>query len=267
MEWYEHSTDLLPTAWCLSYTTALPLICDRHFHYMLEILYLREGSMDVGIGEHHCSLSPGDAVFINSGIIHRTETVSYAAYYDCSIPGYLLNPTLCRVLPDCTLLSAVGEPFANLLSLLEKTVKNPNRQLSDPLSQIMISSLSNAILSAVAMGTDTHMCDRHDDVPLRSIITYLSTHYTDQTLSTETLSALFGYTPRMLSDIFNQSLHIGVKQYIDNLRINDAMHRLVTSTDSIESIADAVGYPSVRSFYRIFSRITGMTPNRYRNRT
>lgn len=268
MESYEHSTDLLPTAWCDSIIMVNPFFCDLHFHYMIEVLYMSNGTMDVCIGKDHYTLTSGEAIFINSGIIHSTETIYYSEYFDCSIPGYLLNPTLSRfLLPDYIIMPKAGKRFAGLLEMLENTVKNPERQLSDQLSQIMISSLSNTIISIAAMGTDTHMCSQHTNVPFRSIISYLSANYTDQTLCTETLAAKFGYTPRMLSDIFNSNLHIGVKQYIDNLRINDAVHRLVTTTNSIESISEAVGYLSVRSFYRIFSRIIGMTPNKYRNRT
>ena len=41
---------------------------------------------------------------------------------------------------------------------------------------------------------------------------------------------------------------------------------LDTTMQSVSSVAETVGYESVPYFYKIFSKITGVTPNEYRNR-
>ena len=51
---------------------------------------------------------------------------------------------------------------------------------------------------------------------------------------------------------------------IDILRVNNAKFQLLSTTDNIDAIAERVGFDSVRSFYRVFQKLTGVTPGDYR---
>ena len=52
--------------------------------------------------------------------------------------------------------------------------------------------------------------------------------------------------------------------YIANLRIEQAKLSLRTSTDTVQSIAEAVGYPDAHYFSRVFKRLVGTSPMEYR---
>lgn len=64
-------------------------------------------------------------------------------------------------------------------------------------------------------------------------------------------SAATGYTP------------IG---YVQTLRIEEAKHLLETTASPVDEIGEQVGYADGASFRRIFRRMTGVTPARYRAR-
>ena len=55
-----------------------------------------------------------------------------------------------------------------------------------------------------------------------------------------------------------------MKRYIDILRVNNAKFQLLSTTDNIDAIAERVGFDSQRSFYRVFQKLTGVTPGDYR---
>ena len=52
--------------------------------------------------------------------------------------------------------------------------------------------------------------------------------------------------------------------YVQQFRLDKAEKLLISSTDSIESIAEAVGYHNKGYFYKIFQEKYGVTPSRYR---
>ena len=63
---------------------------------------------------------------------------------------------------------------------------------------------------------------------------------------------------------FKQEAGISVTDYIANLRIEQAKLSLRTSTDTVQSIAEAVGYPDAHYFSPVFKRLVGTSPMEYR---
>jgi len=55
-------------------------------------------------------------------------------------------------------------------------------------------------------------------------------------------------------------------EYVQAIRVEEAKQLLESSTESLESIAAAVGYRDVRAFRRLFAKRTSMTPSEYRKR-
>lgn len=53
--------------------------------------------------------------------------------------------------------------------------------------------------------------------------------------------------------------------FINSTRIDKACVLLLTTSDSILAISEAVGFPSISSFNRYFSQIMGISPRDYRN--
>ena len=50
------------------------------------------------------------------------------------------------------------------------------------------------------------------------------------------------------------------------VRLKKAASALVKTGQTVEAIAESVGYESVEHFNRLFKKIYGMTPVQYRNR-
>ncbi len=260
---YEHFTDILPTAWCKKAHYSSEAYVPPHFHYMSELLYIVSGSLSVTADDRTVELQVGDAALISFGVMHSTVTRE-SEFLVCNIPGYILDAPIRGAFGDLSVLRGIGAELHSLLKLLHDSLFCEERPLSDPVVQVMISSLANAIVSTVVLRSEPSPSHPTSGEPFRQMIGYIAASYTDRALTTEALAERFGYTPRMLSELFNANLRVGVKRYIDNLRVNDAMNRLISTGDSIELIAERVGYESVRSFYRIFRKISGMTPGQYR---
>lgn len=131
-------------------------------------------------------------------------------------------------------------------------------------NNVFLTSITNSIMSLIlAEKYGSRMFVKRSD-PFLEMISYICDNYYDPSLTTASLAKRFGYTPRMLSDLFVANLKTGVKRYIDILRVNDAKYRLLSTPDSIEVIAAAVGYDCPRTFFRVFKAHTGTTPTAFR---
>lgn len=235
---------------------------DMHFHYAVEIIYMVGNRMTIFIGTEKITLSSGEYICINSGVAHATENISGDLYYLCAIPKYTLMPSIQMFTGDFFV--GRDDEAGTIRSLLECF---RHKRLGKKVNSVFVTSISNSIMSLIleCKHGNRRFIKRSD--PFFEMISYICDNYYVPTLTTDSLAKRFGYTPRMLSDLFRANLKIGVKRYIDILRVNDAKYRLLSTPDSVEAIALAVGFDSLRSFYRVFSAHTGISPGRYRNAT
>lgn len=84
-------------------------------------------------------------------------------------------------------------------------------------------------------------------------------------ISREGLAAYFDMSVSFLSRTFNGYSGMKIAEYINRLRIHDAMVQLENSSKTVTEIAFSVGFESLRTFNRAFSRIAGKTPSAYRD--
>ncbi|MEJ2046002.1 MAG: helix-turn-helix domain-containing protein [Reinekea sp.] len=73
-------------------------------------------------------------------------------------------------------------------------------------------------------------------------------------------------TERTLNRRFQRALAMSPSHYLQQLRIDDAKLELEYPQQSLEQIADRIGYSDVRNFIRAFKNVTGLTPSEYRQR-
>lgn len=259
---YELKADLVSYPYC-----EITTYCDYvlpHFHYKIEVLYCLNGEIDVCLNEENFVLHTNDYIFINSGVIHSTYNKHGNYYYHTGIPRYSLLPAIKTLPDDYILLHDDDETMKHMLKSLRD---RSDRYHINPLSQqetAFIVSVANSIISYFAMNSEKALPRPRRDDSLLEMISYIFDNYRDPKLDTAAVAQCFGFTPRMLSDQFNRDLHVGVKRYIDILRINEAKFQLLSTTDNIDAIAERVGFDSQRSFYRVFQKLTGVTPGDYR---
>lgn len=75
-----------------------------------------------------------------------------------------------------------------------------------------------------------------------------------------------GVTARRQTDIFKDEYGMTPKTYADSLRLEEAKRLLSDGDSKIISIAYAVGFGSLSSFYNFFKKETGITPTAYRKK-
>lgn len=80
----------------------------------------------------------------------------------------------------------------------------------------------------------------------------------------KSLAALCHISPSYLSALFKQETGSTLIDYINNQRVKRAAHLLASTNRSIADIAEEMGILDVNYFAKVFKRIYGVTPTRYR---
>ena len=72
-----------------------------------------------------------------------------------------------------------------------------------------------------------------------------------------------GLNPVYLSVLFKKETGINFKDYVVNVRMDKAKG-LLRSGESINRVAELVGYQDAKYFSRLFARVVGVNPTQYK---
>ncbi|MBN2077988.1 MAG: helix-turn-helix transcriptional regulator [Spirochaetes bacterium] len=99
---------------------------------------------------------------------------------------------------------------------------------------------------------------------LKGIITFIEENYTSD-ISREGLAAAVGMNPNYFSGQFKEYTGKKINDYINELRIREAVRRLGDTDEKIIDVALTTGFDSLSTFNRAFRSVMGSTPSEYRH--
>lgn len=95
------------------------------------------------------------------------------------------------------------------------------------------------------------------------LLSYIDQHY-NEPISLADLAEHFHFNPSYLSTYFSQHYGIGFNEYLNQIRIEKAKSYLENKHVSISEISGYVGYSDHSYFCKVFKKMTGMSPSKYR---
>lgn len=106
---------------------------------------------------------------------------------------------------------------------------------------------------------------RHEDAVIANSQQWIANHY-DMPNPVKLMVEQSGLAERTFKRRFKTATGYTPIDYIQTLRIEEAKQMLESTSDAIDIIAQQTGYEDPTSFRRLFKRVTGVTPGRYRHR-
>lgn len=95
------------------------------------------------------------------------------------------------------------------------------------------------------------------------LLHYIESHFADP-MSLDFLARRFNFSPKYVSCLIKSKVGLSFTDYIIALRMKAAAGLLTKTTQSVKSVADAVGYEDPHYFHRLFKKKTGKTPEQFR---
>ena len=100
------------------------------------------------------------------------------------------------------------------------------------------------------------------ETAFENIMSYLYNHYTDSSLTVAQIAAACNYSESHISHVFSQRMHMNLRTYINQLRINVAKGMLKHGC-SVSTAAYASGFNDANYFCTVFHAMVGMSPSRF----
>ena len=99
---------------------------------------------------------------------------------------------------------------------------------------------------------------------VRRALSYMSEHYS-QPLTLEAVAKEVGLSTSYFSGLFHQVVGVSFREHLCAIRVEESKQLLLSTDYSLTDIAIAVGFADQSYFCKVFKRIVGMTPGKFRN--
>ena len=236
-----------------------------HLHYQIELAVVFSGHTRATVDSTTYDVYGGDILIVFPNQIHDFRTMEKETYILLKFSPDLL-PELLRQFTSSLPRSNVIRGAANDtdLKLLIHRISDTyygEEALKDPILRGYLLAFCGKLLQMTEL-RDVQTADYH---VVGMIMNYCSKN-SEKNLTLSVLEKELHLNKYYISHIMSSKLRIGFNDYINSLRISNACKHLVKNDHTITEISEIVGFNTLRTFNRAFSKQMGCTPSEYRQK-
>jgi len=105
---------------------------------------------------------------------------------------------------------------------------------------------------------------KHMDTIYKAV-DYIKRHYREKITLEDVAKAVY-LSPAYFSKVFKEGMSVSFSQYLNQVRIENSKRYLMNKELDMIQIAEMLGFEDQSYFSKVFKKITGVTPSRYRQR-
>ncbi len=249
----------------------------EHFHDSYEFYYLMKGSRIFFIKDEMINVPAGSLIIIHPNVMHKAINTDQS-YYERFIINFHPDSA-----PEEFRTKIKQGPFLNKEYIVLPFSDSELRQYNHFVQSILLEmedqktgyeySLYGLFLQMLSF---YFRCleTEHPMIPIlkspsydrtTAVIKYINDHYSEK-LTLENLSAKFYVSPHYLSRKFKKVTNFSLIDYINTVRVKEAIVLITVSDHKMATIAKKCGFSSFSNFSRVFKQITGHSPTYYKKR-
>jgi len=245
----------------------------HHCHSCFELFYVESGDCRFLIDEHIFDMHAGDFILVPPMALHYTRyvsgpcrrTVILFREEDVSDEVRSLMPRQERFFQETAVFQAPLAYRSQVAGILREMTAE--EKIRDGRSALMLKTHLQALLllcSRVCSFLFEPPQDIHTtDQQILQAARFICRYYTEPLTSADVARAV-GFSPNYLSRKFRAATGIGLHEYIVFVRLQHAAQELISTGDSITTIALRCGFSDSNYFKDSFKRKYGVTPRNYR---
>ena len=203
----------------------------------------------------------------NNGLTAKEEIGMFkpdVVFTDIRMPG-LSGLELLQAIPDVSPESKVViiTGFAEFSYAKEAVKHHAYDYLLKPIKEEELSRVMSAIRGELSGETEEEVPLPAYDKMIDNVISDIREHYMED-VSLTSLAAKYNISMGHLSKMIKERIQVNFSDYIASLRIQRAKELLRDESISIQEIAEIVGYNDYFYFTKVFKKIEGISPSKYR---
>ena len=234
----------------------------EHLHSRFEIVVPTAGRVLAQMDGREYILLPGDMLVVFPGVPHSFDSTESSEGYMITFYSEMLadiGEAMTEVQP--------AEPLVHIAAQ-DRDVAYCLERLSEMAGENANETLAQAYLTLMFLRLGDALELQQADPSASKELLYRAMQYISQNLSQplsirQTAHAL-GVNSYYLSHVLNERLHMGFRAYLNALRIERARRYLRVTSWSVEEVAGACGFLTLRTFDRVFLELCGCTPREFR---
>ena len=230
-----------------------------HIHDDIEIIYVIRGGGTAYCDGKKYILEPDSIFIVFPEQIH--------SYVDCPDGEYILlviNPSRLLYLEEFIRsripVSALCAGTPTMETLFSDALKEFRAKSDDLIIDGYLTAFLGKLFGSMSF---QQRVEFGDTVPC--ILQYCAQHYLEP-ITTQDLCRTFHISQSYVSHIFTKRLRISFPNYINSLRLNRAVTLLREPQLNMTQVSDRAGFPTIRTFNRVFCKQFGCSPSEYRKR-
>lgn len=262
-----------------------------HIHERSEIMYVLKGkclihlfdyTQDTSSGEIHVlhkhveRLCVGEFIFLDRGVLHALEVPETSYMANAEFAVYKDEAAAMSIERMCV----CSDAFRRMMEMRQPFIRGVDREgkLYESLSQVINGFSVSKITSDEKALQDLYMgqllLSLAQELRMAALgtngLTYvrkaiqLLTERLQEDIKVADIADEIGIAPSYLQRLFKQIKGITMIEYLNSLRIERSKVLLAHTQYAIVDIAIAVGYNSRQHFCRVFTKETGVSPQKYR---
>lgn len=231
---------------------------ETHLHTEIEMVCMRRGKCDAYIDGSRYELSEGDCLIIFPNRIHdfrngRNDLADVFILAPGAVSDY--NSIFSKKLPICPHLSNVPPKIRQLFS--------DAYEYSGKFADSVRRGYCTAIIGQLFERMEFREAGSSDAKTIQNVLDYCAEHYREP-ITVNSAAAALNLSDSYISHIFSDKLLISFRNYINSMRIHEAMRLIDEGKLSYTEIAYETGFGTIRTFNRAFSAHAGCTPSEYK---
>lgn len=245
-----------------------------HFHDEMELIYVKEGEMDVYVGHSKLHLCEKDGIFINGGELHQViqtseehciafSFVMAKALFGCEgsvyekryITPLLSNHNLSYMVLD----QEIAKYIAQAYMACHEEQFGYEIIAREALFKVCLFILEKANISTLSYSKSELI----EDERIKEMMRYLKTHY-HEVVTLRDLANHVNISEREVQRCFKRSIKETPMQILMKYRLMKACELLGTTTLNVTDIAAQCGFMDASYFAKVFKRMFHMSALMYR---
>ena len=234
----------------------------EHLHSRFEIVAPSSGRVLARMDGKEYLLEPGDMLVVFPGMPHSYDPSETSEGTMLTFHSEMLGDleeSMMEVQPAAPLIHLSAHD-RDVSYCVERLTEMAGGKINEALAQAYLTLLFLRLTDALEL--------KQADLSASKELLYRAMQYISQNLSQplsirQTAHAL-GVNSYYLSHVLNERLHMGFRAYLNALRIERARRYLRVTSWSIEEVAAACGFLTLRTFDRVFLELCGCTPRDFR---